>query len=89
MSWGFDDHYISNTTDVSQSNGLVQWVVNGMPMAIDLDHPTLQHVAEGGNMSFASNRHVFEVDGKHAVSLLIASTFLIIMTNNLYSGSIG
>ncbi|KAI4632662.1 hypothetical protein J4E80_000019 [Alternaria sp. BMP 0032] len=61
LTFGFNDNY---TSDVTQNQGLVQWLVNGNPMAIDLDRPTLQHVLDG-NVTYGNNRHVFEVDEKH------------------------
>jgi hypothetical protein len=66
LKFGFNSNY---TSDVSHGNGLVQWLVNGNPMAVDLDHPTLQSVIDG-NASYESNRHVFEVDEKSKVSLV-------------------
>jgi FtsP/CotA-like multicopper oxidase with cupredoxin domain len=59
---GFNTNF---TTSVTQSVGLVQWLINGIPMAIDLDHPTLQSVADGDDTSFNASRHVFEVTEKH------------------------
>jgi hypothetical protein len=47
---------------------LVQWLVNGNPMAIDLDRPTLQDVLDR-NVTYGNNRHVFEIDENHKVSL--------------------
>jgi hypothetical protein len=66
LTFGFNDNY---TSDVTQSQGLVQWLVNGNPMAVDLDRPTLQHVLDG-NVTYGNNRHVFEVDEKHKASSL-------------------
>ncbi|RMZ73074.1 copper ion binding [Pyrenophora seminiperda CCB06] len=60
LSLGFNPNY---TSSVSQSRGLVQWLVNGAPMAIDLQVPTLQSVLNG-NVTTGTNRHVFEVDQK-------------------------
>lgn len=57
---GFDDNY----TDVTHSNGVVQWLINGIPMAVDLDYPTLQSVIDD-NDNFTSPRHVFEIDGEN------------------------
>jgi hypothetical protein len=65
LKFGFNPNY---TSDVSHGNGLVQWLVNGNPMAVDLDRPTLQSVMDG-NTSYGSNRHVFEVDEGSKVSL--------------------
>lgn len=65
LTFGFNDNY---TSDVTQSQGLVQWLVNGNPMAVDLDRPTLQLVLDG-NVTYGNNRHVFKVDEKHKVSL--------------------
>lgn len=62
---GFNPNY----TDVTNSNGVVQWLVNGIPMMIDLDHPTLQSVVDGNN-NFTSSRHVFEIQGAHDVRIL-------------------
>jgi hypothetical protein len=84
LTFGFTDNY---TTDVSHGNGLVQWLVNGNPMAIDLDHPTLEAVIDG-DVSFGSNRHVFEVDEKHKVNS-IACQYPYLVTNNHSSGNIG
>ena len=66
LTVGFNDNY---THDVTQDQGLVQWLVNGNPMAVDLEYPTLQAV-EDGNVTTGTNRHVFEVDEKHQVSFL-------------------
>ena len=53
-------------TNTAASSNLVQWLVNGVPMAIDLDHPTLQAV-QTGNETFQTNRHVFTVGEKDQV----------------------
>ncbi|EOA85322.1 uncharacterized protein SETTUDRAFT_163983 [Exserohilum turcica Et28A] len=58
LTVGFNPNY---TSDVTQNQGLVQWLVNGNPMAIDLEVPTLQSVLDG-NVTFGNNRHVFAVD---------------------------
>jgi hypothetical protein len=71
LTFGFNDNY---TGDVTQNQGLVQWLVNGNPMAIDLDRPTLQHVLDG-NVTYGNNRHVFEVDEKHKVSFLHSDSY--------------
>jgi hypothetical protein len=55
-------------TNTAGSGNLVQWLVNGVPMDVDLDYPTLQHVADG-NDTFAPNRHVFKVGEKNQVRL--------------------
>ena len=59
---GFNPNY----TDATNSNGVVQWLINGTPMMIDLDHPTLQTVIDGGN-NFTSSRQVFKIDGSNDV----------------------
>lgn len=61
---GFNPNFTAN---VQSSNGLVQWLINGIPMAIDLEHPTLQSVVIDGNDTFTANRHVFEVTEKDNV----------------------
>lgn len=53
-------------TNTAGSGNLVQWLVNGVPMVIDFDYPTLQHVLDD-NDTFPANRHVFEVGEKHQV----------------------
>lgn len=55
-----------NFTNTAFGPGLVQWLIDGVPMLVDLDYPTLQAVADG-NDTFAANRHVFEVGEKHQV----------------------
>ena len=65
LSLGFNPNY---TTDVSQSRGLVQWLVNDTPMAVDLQVPTLQSVLDG-NVTTGTNSHVFKVEEKSEVSL--------------------
>lgn len=55
-----------NFTNTAFGPGLVQWLIDGVPMLVDLDYPTLQAVADG-NDTFAANRHVFEVCEKHQV----------------------
>jgi hypothetical protein len=72
LNLGFNPDY---TSDVSHAKGLVQWLVNGNPMAVDLDRPTLQSVLDR-NVSYGSNRHVFEVDEKSQVSLCATLTHL-------------
>lgn len=67
---GFNPNY---TADVRSSNGLVQWLINGIPMAIDLDYPTLQAVVDG-NDTFAPSRHVLEVTEKNNVSFYHQAT---------------
>ena len=64
LSLGFNPNY---TTDVSQSRGLVQWLVNDTPMAVDLQVPTLQSVLDG-NVTTGTNSHVFKVEEKSEVS---------------------
>jgi len=51
-------------TNTAGSGNLVQWLVNGIPMDVELDYPTLQHVADG-NDTFAASRHVFKVGEKN------------------------
>ncbi|KAI1509547.1 Multicopper oxidase [Pyrenophora tritici-repentis] len=60
LSLGFSDNY---TTDVTQSRGLVQWLVNGNTMAVNLQVPTLQSVLDG-NVKTGNNSHTFEIDEK-------------------------
>ena len=63
LTVGFNPNY---TSDVTQNQGLVQWLVNGNPMAIDLEVPTLQSVLDV-NVNFGNNRHVYAVDEKNKV----------------------
>lgn len=51
-------------TNTAGSGNLVQWLVNGSPMKIDLDHPTLLSVSEG-NSTFEPGRQVFKVGSKN------------------------
>ncbi|KAJ4373225.1 laccase, multicopper oxidase, benzenediol:oxygen oxidorectuctase [Neocucurbitaria cava] len=51
-------------TDTAGNGNLVQWLVNGTAMTVDLDHPTLQGVVDG-NSSFAASRHVLSVGAKN------------------------
>ncbi|KAH8727984.1 multicopper oxidase-domain-containing protein [Phaeosphaeriaceae sp. PMI808] len=51
-------------TNTAGSGNLIQWLVNGVPMRIDLDYPTLQSVADN-NQTFAKERLVLEVGEKH------------------------
>ncbi|KAF1914550.1 multicopper oxidase-domain-containing protein [Ampelomyces quisqualis] len=51
-------------TDTAGSGDLVQWLVNDVPMLVDLGYPTLQHVVDG-NDTFAKARNVFKVGEKH------------------------
>jgi hypothetical protein len=53
-------------TNTAGSGNLVQWLVNSTPMEIDLEYPTLAHVADG-NDTFATARHVFTVGEKNKV----------------------
>lgn len=73
---GFNSNY---TADVRSSNGLVQWLINGIPMAVDLNYPTLQGIADGNDTNFQANRHIFEVTEKHNVCILLALVCLRIM----------
>jgi hypothetical protein len=57
-------------TNTAGSGNLVQWLVNGIPMEMDLDHPTLQSIAHG-NVTFHDGRHVFRVGEKHKVRIFI------------------
>jgi FtsP/CotA-like multicopper oxidase with cupredoxin domain len=50
-------------TNTAGSGNLVQWLVDGSPMLIDLDYPTLSHVADG-NDTFDSQRNVLRVGEK-------------------------
>ncbi|KAF2033923.1 hypothetical protein EK21DRAFT_97740 [Setomelanomma holmii] len=52
-------------TNTAGSGNLVQWLVNGVPMVIDLDQPTLQKVLDG-NETFAAGRHVLDVGEKNS-----------------------
>jgi hypothetical protein len=54
-------------TNTAGSGNLVQWLVNGSPMLIDLEYPTLQHVIDA-NDTFATQRNVFKVGEKNQVS---------------------
>lgn len=63
LSVGFNPNW---TSDVTQNQGLVQWLVNGEPMNVDLEVPTLSSVLNG-NVSFGNNRHVFAVDETNKV----------------------
>lgn len=51
-------------TNTAGGGNLVQWLVNGSPMLIDFDYPTLQSVIDG-NDTFGSQRQVFTVGEKH------------------------
>jgi len=51
-------------TDTFGGGNLVQWLVDGSPMAVDLAHPTLMNVLEG-NSTFDPRRHVFNVGEKN------------------------
>jgi hypothetical protein len=56
-------------TNTAGSGNLVQWTVNGTPMLIDFNQPTLQSVADGvSNFSIAEN--VFQVGEKNKVCLV-------------------
>jgi hypothetical protein len=54
-------------TDTAGSGNLVQWLVDGSPILVDLKYPTLAHVLDG-NDTFAPSRHVFKVGEKNKVS---------------------
>lgn len=54
--------FSANYTDVTNANGVVQWLVNGNPMTIDLDHPTLQSAVDGST-NFTSSSQVIKLDG--------------------------
>ncbi|KAH7406828.1 multicopper oxidase-domain-containing protein [Phaeosphaeria sp. MPI-PUGE-AT-0046c] len=56
LSFGF--------TDTAGSGDLVQWLVNDVPMLVDLEYPTLQHVADG-NLTFDKARNVIKVGSKN------------------------
>lgn len=73
LSVGFNSNW---TSDVTQNQGLVQWLVNGDPMAVDLEVPTLQSVLDN-NVTYGNNRHVFAVGEANKVSCLfyLASLF--------------
>jgi len=58
------DKLTTGFTDTAGSGDLVQWLVNDVPMLIDLEYPTLQHVVDG-NDTFATARNVFKVGEKH------------------------
>ena len=47
-------------TDTAGSGNLVQWLVNGSAILVDLQYPTLQSVFEG-NDTFNPRRHVLKV----------------------------
>ena len=53
-------------TNTAGSGNLVQWLVNGSPMLIDLAYPTLRHIIDG-NDTFDSQRNVFKVGEKDQV----------------------
>lgn len=59
LSFGF--------TDTAGSGDLVQWLVDDVPMLVDLEYPTLQHVADG-NLTFEKARNVISVGEKNSVS---------------------
>jgi hypothetical protein len=72
LSVGFNSNW---TSDVTQNQGLVQWLVNDVPMAVDLEVPTLQSVLDG-NVTYGNNRHVFAVDTSNQVSSLLCLCML-------------
>lgn len=72
LSVGFNPNW---TSDVTQNQGLVQWLVNGDPMNVDLEVPTLQSVLDG-NVTFGNNRHVFAVDETNKVCHLFCPASL-------------
>lgn len=83
LSFGF--------TDTAGSGDLVQWLVNDVPMLVDLEYPTLQHVADG-NLSFAKARNVITVGSKNSVSLtpLFHTAYAVgIYINTFDSGNTG
>jgi hypothetical protein len=53
-------------TNTAGSGNLVQWTVNGTPMLVDLNRPTLQSVSDG-NTNFSTQEHVFQVGEKNKV----------------------
>jgi hypothetical protein len=54
-------------TATAGSGNLVQWLVNGIPMLIDFDRPTLQAVSEG-NSTWTPGEQVFIISEAHQVS---------------------
>lgn len=54
-------------TNTAGSGNLVQWLVNGSPMLINPEYPTLQHVIDA-NDTFATQRNVFKIGEKNQVS---------------------
>lgn len=55
-----------NFTTTWGGGNLVQWLVDGSPMLVDLEHPTLENVIDG-NTTFAKQRHIYEVGEKNKV----------------------
>jgi hypothetical protein len=53
-------------TDTAGSGNLVQWLVDGSAILVDLQYPTLQSVFDG-NDTFNPRRHVLEVGEKNKV----------------------
>lgn len=79
-------------TDTGGPNGsdLVRWLVNDVPMLIDLDKPTLQTVFDGftGNQTWGKGEAVYELGDKgHAVSSSRSLETLMLLT--ACSGSTG
>jgi hypothetical protein len=78
---------------IAGSGNLVQWLVNGSPMLVDLQYPTLQAVIDGnatfsGNTTFDERKHVFKVGEKHEVSRPPIPSVSTVLTQT-YSGSTG
>jgi hypothetical protein len=59
-----------NFTNTAVADNLVQWLVDGIPLQIDLDKPTLQTVFDGfeGNETWNPSERVFIIDEAHKVS---------------------
>jgi len=58
-----DEMKVGFTTTFGGGN-LVQWLVNDIPIAVDLEYPTLQSVSDK-NLTFDPSRHVFKVGEKN------------------------
>jgi hypothetical protein len=54
-------------TNTAFNSNVVQWLIDGTPMLVDLEKPTLQDVFEG-NDTFSPGEHVFVVPKDEEVS---------------------
>jgi hypothetical protein len=61
-----------NFTNTATSDKLVQWLVNGSPMLVDLSRPTLQNVIDG-NATFNPRENLIEVGKEHEVRSIYCS----------------